>query len=326
MTRLPLSLACGDYEIVRALKEGTVVPDGIELTVLTGDRTRILRSERRDECDLSEFNVVGYLMDRQEDDDLVALPVYPHRRFRHGFAFVRAESGVERPEDLAGRRVGIRGRAPAAVIWLRGILADFYGLGYDSVEWIDNFEVLGTPSGHRPDGDLSIAANNALVDGMLLDGELDAVLSPSFPPAFVRGDPRIRRLFPDYKREEIAYFRRTGIFPIMHVVVLRRSLVAAHGWVPSSMAAAFEEAKASAYRRVRNPRTLPLAFFQSEWEEQEALLGADPWRYGLGGTNRENLETIIRYAHEQGLLARRPDVDSVVLPLGDDCFTGTPGY
>lgn len=326
MSKLSLSLACGDYDIVRPLKDGTVQPDGIDLTVLTGDRTRILRAVRRDECDLSEYNVVGYLMDRQDDDDLVALPIYPHRRFRHGFAFVRAGSGIEGPKDLAGRRVGIRGRAPAAVIWLRGILADFYGVGYASVEWVDNFGVLGEPSSGELEQGLSIAANNVLMDDMLLNGEIDALLAPSFPPAFVRGDPRIQRLFPDYKREEIAYFQETGIFPIMHTVVARRSLVDAHGWVPSSMAAAFERAKSEAYARVRNPRSLPLAFLQSTWEEQMNLLGADPWRYGLGGANRKNLETIIRYAHEQGLLRDRPEVERAFLMLDDDCFTGTPGY
>lgn len=326
MSKVSLSLACGDYEIVRALKDGSVQPDGIDLLVLTGDRTRILRSERREECDLGEYNVVGYLMDREKDDDLVALPIYPHRRFRHGFAFVRADAGIEVPADLAGRRVGIRGRAPAAVIWLRGILADFYGLGYDTVEWIDNFGVLGQPLDGAGNGELTISANNVRMDEALLAGEVDALLSPSFPPAFVRGDPRIRRLFADYKAEELEYFRQTGIFPIMHVVVTRRSLVDRYRWVPSSLAFAFERAKAACYERLRNPRSLPLAFLEHAWEEQLELLGPDPWRYGLGGGNRGNLATVFRYAHEQGLVAELPQVEEAVVPLGDDSFTGTPGF
>jgi 4,5-dihydroxyphthalate decarboxylase len=326
MNRVTLSLACGDYEIVRALKDGSVQPDGIDLLVLTGDRTRILRTERREECDLGEFNVVGYLMDRERDDDLVALPVYPHRRFRHGFAFVRADSGIDGPGDLVGQKVGIRGRAPAAVIWLRGILAEFYGLGYDRARWIDNFGVLGEPLDGVPAAGLTIAANNERMDEALLGGEIDALLAPSFPPAFVRGDPRIRRLFSDYKSEEIEYFRRTGIFPIMHVVVVRRSLIERHRWVASSLAFAFERAKVLCYERLRNPRTLPLAFFEHEWEEQLGLMGRDPWRYGLGGANRENLATIFRYAHEQGLLAKLPTVEDAILPLADDSFTGTPGF
>lgn len=326
MTKVALSLACGDYEIVRALKDGSVQPDGIDLLVLTGDRTRILRSERREECDVGEFNVVGYLVDRQRDDDLVALPVYPHRRFRHGFAFVRSNSGIEQPGDLAGRRVGIRGRAPAAVVWLRGILAEFYGLGYDGVEWVDNFGVLGQPLGDMVNREPTIAANNARMDDALLDGEVDAMLAPSFPPAFVRGDPRIRRLFDDYKAEELEYFRLTGIFPIMHVVVTRRSLIERHRWVPSSLAFAFERAKAVCYERLRNPRSLPLAFLEHAWEEQLGLMGPDPWRYGLGGANLENLATIFRYAHQQGLVDELPRVEDAVVPLADDSFTGTPGF
>lgn len=326
MNRVPLSLACGDYEIVRALKDGSVQPDGIELLVLNGDRTRILRPERREECDVGEYNVVGYLMDRERDSDLIALPVYPHRRFRHGFAFVRDDTAIRVPADLVGRRVGIRGRAPAGVIWLRGILADFYGLGYDSVDWIDNFGVLGHPFADLPTGELTISANNRLMDEALLSGKVDALLSPSFPPAFVRGDRRIRRLFEDYKAEELEYFSRTGIFPIMHVVVTRRSLIERHKWVPSSLAFAFERAKAVCYERLRNPRSLPLAFLEHSWEEQFQLLGPDPWRYGLGGANRDNLATIFRYAHEQGLISEAPRVEDAILPLGDDSFIGTPGF
>ncbi|MGH9082453.1 MAG: ABC transporter substrate-binding protein, partial [Acidimicrobiales bacterium] len=201
-----------------------------------------------------------------------------------------------------------------------------YGVPYDGVEWVDNFGVLGTSLPALPAGALTIAENNRLMDDALLSGQVDAVLTPSFPAAFVRRDGRVRRLFADHRAEEVEYFRTTGIFPIMHVVVLRRSLVERHRWAPSAMASAFERAKAAAYERLRNPRSLPLAFLQDAWEEQLELLGPDPWRYGLGGANRVNLATIIRYAHEQGLIAQRPEVEDVVIPLGDDCFTGTPGY
>jgi len=325
VSKLALTLACGDYEIMRALHDGRVAPDGIDLLVLSGDRTRILRSARRDECDLSEFNIVGYLMDRESNDDLVALPVFPHRRFRHGFIFYNAESGIEVPSDLAGRRVGIRGRAPAAAIWLRGILGDEHGVPLDEVRWVDLFGVTGTAP-ESATGNETISENNSIMDDMLVSGDLDAIITPSFPPAFLRGGGTIRRLFPDYRTEEVEYFRRTGIFPIMHAVVLRRSLLDAHPWVASSMAFAFQESKKLAYERVRNPRVLPLAFFQSAWEDQCALLGPDPWRYGFGGTNRHNLETIIRYAHEQGLISRRPELEEAFVPLEDDAFYGTPGF
>jgi 4,5-dihydroxyphthalate decarboxylase len=323
--KLALTLACGDYEITRALADGQVRPDGIDLLVLTRDRTRILRSARRDECDLTEFNLVGYLMDRQSDERLTALPVFPHRRFRHGFVFVNSGTGITEPAGLRGRRVGIRGRVPAAAVWMRGILADFHDLPYDSVQWIDLFGIMGESPGGEG-GVSGIAESNNRIDEMLLDGELDAIITPSFPRAFVNGDQRIRRLFPDYKHADLSYYQKTGIFPIMHTVVLSKSVVTAHPWVPASMAYAFEEAKQAAYERVRNPRVLPLAFFQTAWEEQREILGSDPWQYGLGPANRRNLETLFRYTAEQGLIPGQPSVDEIFVPLDSDAFTGTPGF
>lgn len=325
MGNLPLTLACGDYEIMRALADGRVRPDGIDLLVLTRDRTRILRSARRDECDLTEFNIVGYLMDRMADQKLIALPVFPHRRFRLGFVFVNSASGITESGDLQGRRVGIRGRVPAAAVWLRGILAEFHGVPYDSVQWVDLFGIMGESPG-GVDGGAGIAESNSQIDDMLLAGDLDAIITPSFPRAFVNGDPRIRRLFPDYKQADLSYFQKTGIFPIMHAIVLSRSIVTDHPWVPASMAYAFQEAKQAAYERVRNPRVLPLAFFQPAWEEQRDVLGSDPWEYGLGPANRRNLETLIRYTAEQGLIPSAPSLDDVFVPLDSDAFTGTPGY
>lgn len=325
MGKLALTLACGDYEIMRALADGQVRPDGIELIVLTRDRTRILRSARRDECDLTEFNLVGYLMDRESDPRLTALPVFPHRRFRHGFVFVNSSSGINAPADLRGRRVGIRGRVPAAAVWMRGILADFHQVPYDSVHWVDLFGIMGESPGGGAEA-APIAASNSQIDEMLLTGELDAIITPSFPRAFVSGDDRIRRLFPDYQQADLSYYQQTQIFPIMHTIVLSRDIVAAHPWAAASMAFAFEEAKQAAYQRIRNPRVLPLAFFQSTWEEQRQVLGSDPWEYGLGPANRKNLDTIVRYAAEQGLISARPSVEQAFVSLDADAFTGTPGY
>lgn len=325
MSKLALTLACGDYEIMRAMADGQVRPDGIDLLVLTRDRTRILRSARRDECDLTEFNLVGYLMDREGNQRLTALPVFPHRRFRHGFVFVNSASGISAPADLRGRRVGIRGRVPAAAVWMRGILADFHQVPYDSVHWVDLFGIMGESPGGGAEA-APIAESNSQIDEMLLAGELDAIITPSFPRAFVSGDDRIRRLFPDYRQADLSYYQQTGIFPIMHTIVLSQDIVAAHPWAAASLAFAFEEAKQAAYQRIRNPRVLPLAFFQSTWEEQRQVLGSDPWEYGLGPANRKNLDTIIRYAAEQGLISARPSVEQAFVPLAADAFTGTPGY
>lgn len=322
MSKLRLTLACGAYEIVRALIDKRVVPDGIDLEVLAGDRTRILKSKRRDECDMAEFNLIGFLMDRESDPGLVALPVYPHRRFRHGFIFTDPRRAITEPAGLTGQRVGILGERPAAAVWVRGILAEHYGLAQDAVEWVDGYGILGElppvgAPGRSPSG---------VVEDRFLEGELAAIIAPSFPPSFLRGDSRVQRLFRDPKTEEIGYFEKTGIFPIMHAVVTRRELLDEHPWVASSMASAFEQAKQLAYERIRNPRVLPLAFFQHAWEEQRELLGADPWQYGLSAANRKNLETAIRYAHEQGLITSFPSVDEAFVELDESAFLGTPGF
>ncbi len=324
MHKIRLTLACGDYEIIRALKDGRVEPDGIELQVLTGDRTRILKSVRRDECDLAEFNIVGYLADRETDSSITALPVFPHRRFRHGFLFCNPAGQIRTPADLRGQRVGIMGERPAAAVWVRGILSDCYGVDYSSVRWIDSRGIMGEVPEKVPAEWLAGDADP--IEQLLLHGELAAVVAPSFPRSFLRGDERIGRLLPDFKHAEIEYYRTTGLFPIMHTVVIKRRVADEHPWAPAALAQAFEESKRLAYERIRNPRTLPLAFFQSTWEEQAALLGPDPWQYGLGDANRRNLGTVIRYAAEQRLIQQAPDIDDAFIPLDQSAFVGTPGF
>jgi 4,5-dihydroxyphthalate decarboxylase len=313
--RLRLTLACGDYELTRPLQEGTVRPEGVELIVLTGDLDRIYRIERRQECDLAEFNVTYYFVAREQGYPITALPVFPHRRFRHGFAFVNTEAGIRRPSDLRGRRVGISGYRPAAVIWIRGILQDFWSLPWREVTWVDVHGILGE---RPPEADAwSDGGASELLEEMLRDGRIDGLLSPNLPAALVEGDGRIARLFPDHAQAEVAYYRETGIFPIMHVVTIRRDLVERHPWVVPNLLRAFDQAKELAYRRVRNPRVVPLAFFQAAWEEQRALLGPDPWAYGLGPANARNLETVLRYAHDQGLIQRRPNLDELFVRVDD---------
>jgi 4,5-dihydroxyphthalate decarboxylase len=325
--KLHLTLACGDYELTRPLQEGRVEPDGIELTALTRDRDRIFYLDRRNECDVAEFNLIHYFRLRDQGEPLTAIPIFPHRRFRHGFVFVNTQCGIERPADLIGKPVGVRGYQPAAAIWIRGILQEFFDVPYQGVSWVDLYGVLG--DGLQPDSNAHEEAHQerSAVDDMFLAGELVAVVSAGFPPAFLRGDRRVARLFPDYQQQEIEYYQKTGIFPIMHTVTIRQEIVDRHPWVCASLAQAFEEAKRLAYERVRNPRVVPLAFFQDAWEHQQELLGPDPWAYGLGGANRKNLETALRYAHEQGLVSSRPALSELFVDVGEAALHGgTPGY
>ena len=312
--RLPLTLACGDYEIVRALKDGTVRPDGIELTVLTemDSNTRHHRFLKNREFDVAELSSVGYITARGQDLPFQALPVFLHRRFRHSFIFINTSKGIAKPADLVGRRVGLKSWGNSAITWLRGILEHEYGVPHRSIEWVtdlDEHVAFTPPPGLR----LSRVADDQSVEEMLAAGELDALLHPDLIEPMQRKDPRVGRLFPDYRAEQIRYFQRTGIFPIMHVLGIKPEIVERHPWVPLNLMNAFNQAKALAMRRMGNPRIVPLVLYLETWEEQQDVFGPDPWEYGLGPANRNNLETLAGYCHEHGLTPRRLGVDELFL-------------
>ena len=158
---------------------------------------------------------------------------------------------------------------------------------------------------------------------MLVAGELDAVLHTDLIDPFIEGNPAVARLFPDHKAEEIGYFKKTGIFPIMHVTAIRRRVLERHPWVAINLYKALEESKAIAMKRLVNPRIVPLAWHNEHREEQEALLGKDPWEYGLSPRNRNTLETMIGYSHEQGLISRKLTLDELFLDVSEGRKRGT---
>jgi 4,5-dihydroxyphthalate decarboxylase len=315
-TKIPLTLACGDYEIVRALKDGTVAPDGIDLTVLTAmdSTTRHWRFLRNREFDMAEVSASSYIVARDQGAPFDALPVFLHRRFRHGFAFINTGKGIKKPADLIGRKIGVKSFLVTAVHWLRGILEHEYGLPHKSVDWyaeLDEDIEFAPP----PDLKLTRLPHEKSVEAMLAEGELDAVLHSSLIKPLLEGDKRVGRLFPDYKAEEKAYFKKTGIFPIMHVMGIKREIVARHPWVPINMFHAFNAAKALAMKRMENPRIVPLAWYREAWEEQESILGPDPWEYGLTPRNVKTLETLAGYSFEQGLTRRPMPLDELFLDM-----------
>jgi 4,5-dihydroxyphthalate decarboxylase len=316
MAKVRLSVACGDYDIIRALKEGEVEPEGLELVFLTemGSRERHWRMGRKHEFDICEENVGAYYMIRDQDEPIAAIPVFLHRRFRHGFVFVNTAAGIKSPKDLIGKQIGGTNFQPAANIWVRGVLEEHYGVPHRSITWVvDRTEDIP----FTPPGDLRIVMKSSpkSLSDMLADGDLPAMISPTLPRPLVQGDPRVARLFADYKQIEIDYFHSTGIFPIMHVTTIKQEIVDKYPWVPTNLVKAFERAKQLAYRRVANPRMVPLAWVRTAVEEQEQILGRDPWVYGLTPANRKNLETVQRYAHQQGLIRK-------VVPL-EDLFADT---
>jgi len=314
--KLPLTLACGDYEIVRALKEGTVSPDGIDLTVLTGmdSTTRHWRYLRGQEFDLAEVSCASYLTARAHQAPGPAIPVFLHRRFRHGFIFINTTKGIRKPSDLIGRKVGVKQYQATAIVWMRGILEHEYGVPHKSIEWFA--ELDETVDFKMPDGlKLTRLPDDKSVEAMLASGELDAVIHPDLIKPIVNGDPRVGRLFPNFKEEEVAFYRKTGMFPIMHVMGIKQEIVDRYPWVPINVFHAFNEAKAIAMKRMENPRMVPLAWYREAWEEQEQILGKDPWQYGGTEQNRKTMDAITGYCHEQGLIDRP-------IPF-DELFVGT---
>ncbi len=317
--KLHLTLACGDYEIVRPLMEGTVQPDGIELTVLT-DMTsdiRHWRMIRGREFDVAELSMSNYLAAKFRDQPFIAIPVFLHRRFRHGFTFINTSKGIHKPTDLIGKKVGLRNFSATSNLWIRGILEHEFQVPHKKIQWYkqDEEEVeVAMPK------DLSlqkvVPGNN--VERMVAEGELDALIHPEIIKPILDRDPRVGRLFPNYKDLEIDYYKRTGIFPIMHTTAIKQEIVERHPWVPANLFQAFEKAKEIAYQRMENPRRVPLAWFRHALEEQEEILGGDPWAYGLGEANRKNLEALMQYSYEQGFIGGKMALDDLFAKLSQD--------
>jgi len=315
--KLRLTMLTGDYEIVRALKDGTVAPKGIELVQGSFPGTSAIhdRVAHNRACDINEFNGGHYVVQKAHGrDDIIAIPVFLHRRFRHGFIYVNTGKGITRPSDLVGRRVACRTIGAAANYWMRGHL-EYHGAPHRSITWV--IETLDEASAQaRNDLRLEILPKGKKVEQMVLDGEVDAIIQPNVNAACAKGDPRIARLWPNYKEVETAYYRSTGFFPIMHVTTVPTALVAKHPWVVESLTLAFEEAKQVAIKRLANPRNVPLAFFRTYWEEESDLLGPDPWEYGLSDRNKRNYDTLVGYVHDQVLTGPRPRLEDLFAKEG----------
>lgn len=310
--KLRLTMMTGGYEIVRALQDGTVQPKGIELVIGGYAGTRGIHDQvaHGKGCDINEYNGGHYVVQKAHGrDDITAIPVFLHRRFRHGFIYINTNKGITRASDLAGRRVACRSIGAAAAYWMRGHLEE-HGAPHRSITWViqDPDEASEqAPSSTK----IEVVPKGKNVEQMILDGEVDAIIMPNVSAAHAQGDPRIARLWPDYKEVELDYYRRTGFFPIMHVTTVPTEIVQKYPWVVESLTLAFEEAKQLAMKRVANPRNVPLAFWRTYWEEERAMLGDDPWQYGLSDLNKRNYDTLVGFVHDQVLDGPRPQLEDL---------------
>ena len=328
MSRLRLSLACWNYDRTRALMDGSVQPDGIELTYLDLPvEETFFRMIRHREFDVAEMSLSSYTVSLfREPRPFVAIPVFPSRFFRHSCIYVNANAGIREPRDLVGKRVGTPEYQMTAPVWIRGILADHYGVPVDSVTYFTGGEEepgrvekqkLDLPARIRVQ---PIAASQTLAR-MLAEGGIDALHTARMPSTFRTGQGRVRRLFEDYKAVEQQYFRDTGIFPIMHTVVVRREVYEQNRWVAQALFKAFVEAQRRTYDDLDVTAALKsmLPWLTAHVEEARALMGDDYWSYGFA-RNRATLATFLRYHHEQGLSPRLLPPEELFAPETMEAF------
>jgi len=308
-----LTLAVADHDLNQALISGQVRCEGLDLEVVwdieDGERhARMLRGAAFDAC---EFSFANYLIARSRGLPLCGIPVFPNRKFRHSYIFCNTEAGIRGPRDLEGKRVGLRAWAATASLWARGILHHDYDVDLGTIVWFAPPEPLkiDPPSWAR----VTRLDSSQDLEAMLLAGDLDVVIYPDVLPAVQQGDPRISRLFPDYRSEEQAFFRSTGIFPISHLVVLREEVVRRNPRAALALLSAFRLSRDACFRRLEEQQVLSISWAQALLQEQRALMGERYWPYNVAD-NRHVLETIVSYACEQGLIPHPIGVEELFLP------------
>lgn len=319
---LSLSFACPPYDRVLPMASGRVVTDGINLNYLPLEVEEIFwRQIRHQEFDVSESSLSSYVMLRSRGDErFIAIPVFTSRFFRHSCVFINTHKGISAPQDLKGKVVGLPEYQITAVVWLRGIFQDEYGVFPKDIKWRSGGEE--TPGRVEkvelrlpPDIDLEPIPPDKTLSQMLDDGELDALFTARAPSSFERGSPNVARLFGNYREVEEQYYQKTGIFPIMHTVIIREEVYKKNPWIAMNLYKALCHAKEIAVNTYTKTAALHLTlpWINSDVERLKNVLGEDWWPYGLS-KNRKNLETFLRYHHEQGLSARLMSVDELFAP------------
>jgi len=328
VSRLRLTLACWNYDRTRALLEGQVRPDGIDLTYLPLPvEETFFRMLRHREFDVAELSLSSYVLSlSRPDPPFIAIPVFPSRFFRHSCIFVNAASGIREPRDLVGKKVGTPEYQMTAGVWIRGILADDHGVPVTGVTYYAGGEeqpgrpeklALDLPAEIRV---VRIGPQQTLAS-MLASGEIDALYTARTPSSFRPADGRVRRLFEDFQTIEREYFRRTRIFPIMHTVAIRREVYERNRWIAQSLMKAFVAAQHECYAALSQTAALGamLPWLVAHVEETRREMGEDYWPYGFE-KNRETLATFLRYSHEQGLSKQQLVPEQLFAAETLECF------
>ena len=324
---LDITISGYAFDHIKALADGRVKVKGCNAMFQPGKigdlNTHVFSGPK--ELEVTEVGLSPYMLAYANEGfrDYSLIPVFPLRLFRHKSVFIHTDRGINRPEDLKGRRVGTPGYSSTSLTWIRGFMQHEYGVNPEDVEWV----VSATDSSARDAGKVS-KQESVLPEGvtvrvgpegkdesdMLVDGDVDALFHAAEPRAFAEGHPKIERLFKDSRAVERDYFARTGIFPIMHVVAMRNDVIDAHPWLPEAVFTAYSESKRIQYDKMRMQwiyGTMP--WFGQEFEETRSLMGENFWPYGIE-KNRTSLEALFRYSHEQGLARKRLTIEELFHP------------
>jgi len=323
--QLRLQLACGRYDRTDALRSREIQPDGIDLDYVGIDVPREIfrRAMESNEFDAFEFSLSDYVrLAARGNSPLVAIPVFPSRLFRHGYIFVNANAGIARPEDLAGRRIGVGLYTQTAAVWIRSHLTSQFHVDLSGVTWVqEGGERSGAFQYSKALGDLLAnltveqSVSGRPLGSQLAEGAIDALMGARIPDSFGR-DPRVRRLFPNYREVERRFFEETGIYPIMHVIVLRRHVYDRAPWVARSLFDAFTRSKTRALELMRfsGAQKYMLPWLYSEIGEMDAVFGGDPWKYGVE-PNRQTLSALIGQMVKERLIPHAMDLETLFIPI-----------
>ena len=314
----PISIAVGAYDRTAALLDGSIQVEGFNTQFVAGDLEEIFaQAFSSAPFEVTELSFSNFLISSARGTcPYIALPIFPSRSFRHSAIYVRSGAGINSPADLRGKRIGTREYSNTVSLVVRGILTDEYGFAPEANEWligdVDHVERQTIDSKNWPTNGVSIkAVQGRPLSSLMHSGELDVLLSYS-PPEHFGKDTSMGRLFPDWRRVEQDYFQRTHVFPVMHIMGIRKDVLSAHPTLSKALLDAFEKAKHVALAQLAVHQTLPimLPWMTAEAEATEALMGKDFWQYGLEA-NRAVLETQIRWSFEQGLIPRRPALEEI---------------
>ena len=314
--QVEMTIMLADYHRTRPLLNGEIAAHGIKLKPIRAETGVACMRPVYEEFDIAEMSLSWYVMARSRNEPVIALPIFPLRMQIHPYIFCSPSAGIERPEDLRGKKIGMDQYRLTVGLWARGILQEHHGVRPQDCHWVTS-EPESADAGFPIPDDVEVTCANRPTEAMLIAGELDALIPPNIVASFRNKDPRIRRVFKDIRATVNDYFRRTRIFPITHTLVVRQELFEQKPWLVSSLLRAFTEAEAICRKSYEYAKRSAFPSAVLILEEEEELFGDNPWGHGLTPENRVVLEKFVQYAHEQGYIPNRPPLSELFAPIGD---------